>query len=391
MPDYSIYTKFLSELKKESRFRHIPEEPAPGMIDLTTNDYMGLAADPISLEPFTEGFPKSLQEEYKKIDVEISSGNLLSKTSSASRLLSPHQRVFNLLERFLESDYGKPALLFNSGYHANMGGIGGINLPGTKFYVDKLMHASAIDALFACRADFTRFPHNDIERLARMLERDDSSVQKVIVTESVFSMDGDRGRLRQLTELRRRLPNVLLYVDEAHGFGCFGRRGLGLAEEEGLLNDIDILIGTFGKAAASAGAFIIAPPPIHDTLINNSRSFIFSTALPPSVVWTSLTNYLRLRGASERRARLKRLSAEVASTLGIVRDDGGSQILPFMTGSAEKAVALAALWRERGIMVLPIRRPTVPPGGERIRISLSATLPESVLEEIGKVAGSVRQ
>ena len=311
-------------------------------------------------------------------------------TSSASRLLSSAQRYHLMLEKALEHLYGKRALLFNSGYHANTGCISALAIPSTLFICDKLVHASIIDGLRIGNADFLRFPHNDLGKLRIMLEKNAGKYARiVVVTESIFSMDGDLAPLRGLTMLKEEFPNMILYVDEAHAFGVRGERGMGMAEELGLTDKIDIIIGTFGKAAASSGAFVATTELLADYFINTSRSFIFSTALPPvCCAWTlfMLQNILLMQPERE---RLLDTSRRLREALGLpCGEEVESQIIPYVTGDAERAVALAARLREEGYLVLPIRRPTVPPGGERLRISLNAGIDYNSLTRLIEIIGN---
>lgn len=388
---YDGYSRELDKIEREGRLRHIPEEGlGHGLVDMVSNDYMGMAENGSSLPLCWDGLPEELRASYESLcgSEGEKHAELLGKdhmwSASASRLLSTRQLIPDLLEKILEADYGRPALLFNSGYHANVGCIGALNIPGTLFITDRLMHASAYDGFAAARCRPERFPHNDIDKLQRLINRHSDEAERiVVVTESVFSMDGDRAPLKELVALRKENDKVLLYVDEAHGYGCFGPRGLGLTMEEGAADEIDILIGTFGKAAGSAGAFAITPRPIHDMLVNGARSFIFSTSLPPAVILRSLENHLRLRGADDRRERLAALSTEVRKRVTELFGPTPSttHIIPMITGNAESAIALAAKLRKAGITALPIRRPTVPPGAERVRLSLSALLPREITEK----------
>ena len=243
------YRGILEGLSKECRLRSIPlagtdadqEKGRSRLVDLCSNDYLGLAARE---SEFREAFMHSCPD--------------AAFTSSASRLLSSAQRYHLMLEKALEHLYGKRALLFNSGYHANTGCISALAIPSTLFICDKLVHASIIDGLRIGNADFLRFPHNDLGKLRIMLEKNAGKYARiVVVTESIFSMDGDLAPLRGLTMLKEEFPNMILYVDEAHAFGVRGERGMGMAEELGLTDKIDIIIGTFGKAAASSGAFTL--------------------------------------------------------------------------------------------------------------------------------------
>lgn len=375
------YRGILEGLSKECRLRSIPlagtdadqEKGKSRLIDLCSNDYLGLAARE---SEFREAFMHSCPD--------------AAFTSSASRLLSSAQRYHLMLEKALEHLYGKRALLFNSGYHANTGCISAIAIPSTLFICDKLVHASIIDGLRIGNADFLRFPHNDLGKLRIMLEKNAGKYARiVVVTESIFSMDGDLAPLRGLTMLKEEFPNMILYVDEAHAFGVRGERGMGMAEELGLTDKIDIIIGTFGKAAASSGAFVATTELLADYFINTSRSFIFSTALPPvCCAWTlfMLQNILLMQPERE---RLLDTSRRLREALGLpCGEEVESQIIPYVTGDAERAVALAARLREEGYLVLPIRRPTVPPGGERLRISLNAGVDYNSLTRLIEIIGN---
>lgn len=351
----------LSSLEREHRLRHIPRIAEAEILDLSSNDYLSLGS---RCEEFREEFLDRFSD--------------APFSSSASRLLSLKQKYHNALEEYLESLYGKPALHFNSGYHANVGCIGALTIPSTLFVCDKLIHASIVDGLRIAGSTFKRFPHNDTAKLQKIVEKESSRFENiVIVVESIYSMDGDIAPLRELVSLKKLYPNIILYVDEAHAFGVCGPRGLGVAEQLGLTDDIDIIIGTLGKAAASAGAFAVCSSEIKSLLINCARPFIFSTALPPANVAWSMLMIEKIVGMHDARTRLADLSKEFSDRLEAIsgKPTGSStQIIPYLTGNAENALAIAAKMRENGIIALPIRRPTVPPGGERIRFSLGADM-----------------
>lgn len=362
----------LQTLKSENRLRTIPEEPATDMLDLSSNDYLSLGA---SFREFTKEFTDRFPD--------------AAFSSSASRLLSTRQNYHLRLEDMLQRLYGRPALLFNSGYHANVGCIGALSLPSTLFVCDKLIHASVIDGLRINGVEFKRFPHNDATKLENIVEKESEKYERiVVVAESIYSMDGDEAPIDKLVELKRRFSNVILYVDEAHAFGVRGEKGLGVAEEIGLTEDIDIIVGTFGKAAASAGAFAVASPEMKSLLINLSRPFIFSTALPPAnIAWTilMLEKILDMGDARKHLAEISRTFTERINKIAREESPSTSQIIPFMTGDAAKALKIASRLRESGIIALPIRRPTVPPGGERIRFSLGAGMETTQFERVFKV------
>ncbi|MDE6697666.1 MAG: aminotransferase class I/II-fold pyridoxal phosphate-dependent enzyme [Muribaculaceae bacterium] len=363
----SIYENTLKTLEEECRLRNIPE--GLGGLDLISNDYMSLATRHLE-------FIKEYQDRF---------GTPLM-SASASRLLQRHQNEHNAFEKMLESLYNKKILLLNSGYHANTGALSAMSVPGTLIISDKLIHASMIDGIRLGHGDTARFAHNDMAMLRKILEKKASLYKNIVVAvESVYSMDGDLAPLKELVEIKKEYPNVLLYVDEAHAFGVFGENGLGLAEELGLLPEIDVLVVTLGKAAAGYGAFIATSETLHSFFINCSRSFIFSTALPPSVAAWDMLMIEKLVGMSEERLYLKELSEwfrnEVEAITGM-RCQSRSQIIPIHAGSASRAIEMAQKLREAGIDALPIRRPTVAAGTERLRLSLSADLTKEDLVRV---------
>lgn len=362
MPTES-YRNILSHLQKENRLRSIPlpDPDAFKRLDLVSNDYLGLAqeADKYKAE-FFQRFP----------DADFS--------SSASRLLSRKNDYHLQLEMLLEKLYRRPALLFNSGYHANVGIIQALAIPGTLFIADKLVHASAIDGLRLCGADYKRFAHNDLKKLSRLIKQNYEEYSRIIVVvESIYSMDGDIAPLKKLVELKKKYPKLLIYVDEAHAFGVRGDRGLGLCEELGIINKVDFIIGTLGKAAASAGAFVISSQLMKDYLLNCARSFIFSTAISPAQAAWSILMIEKIVGMSARRLHLKRLSStfvKILSDKANIESPSESQIVPVIIGDAGEALLFSRYLKEQGFDALAIRRPTVAAGSERIRFSLNALL-----------------
>lgn len=364
------YSDILYSLETEKRLRSIPRHrKGSPLIDLTSNDYMGLA---LRADEWKDEFRRRFPD--------------VGMTSSASRLLASDQEIYNSLEGYLEGLYRKPALLFNSGYHANVGIISALNIPGTLFITDKLIHASAIDGVRLGKAEFRRFAHNDISHLEKIIEKEHLNHERLIVIcESVYSMDGDVAPLAEMVALKKIYPNVMLYVDEAHAVGAIGNKGAGVASQLGLVNDIDIIVGTFGKACASQGAFAVTTPELKSYLINTARSFIFSTALPPAnVAWTSFM-LEKLALMDKEREHLKKISEMFRSRVEDITGNpinSASAIIPLLTGDARRAMALSASLEESGILALPIRRPTVPPGGERIRFSLTAALSEEIINNV---------
>lgn len=364
------YREILDTYSHEGRLRHIPSDTTgASLYNLTLNDYMGLSQRAgVFMQEFRTRFPDA------------------AMTSSASRLLASGQTPYAMLESFLSKSYGKPALLFNSGYHANIGVISALNVEGTLWLTDKLIHASVIDGIRLAGAEYRRWPHNDLTKLRKLLERFSGKYERtIVVCESVYSMDGDMAPVRELAALKNEFPDVMLYIDEAHAIGCFGNRGLGLCEALGVMKEMDILVGTLGKACASSGAFAVTSPLLHDFLVNNARSLIFSTAIAPANVLWSLLMLEKLGDMKSERVHLEGISRKFREGIEIITGEENpsrSAIVPFMTGSARRAVALSARLKDNGILALPIRRPTVPEGGERIRFSLNATLSEKDIDLI---------
>lgn len=374
------YRDINQSLRASGNFRSIPSDRSlsGGMVDLSSNDYLGLAEMP------------ELQERF----FAEPANRAIPMTSSASRLLAARQGEYSSLESLLESLYLRPALLFNSGYHANTGLISALAQGAeTLIVADKLVHASIIDGIVLSKARFTRFRHNDLAHLERILAKEGANYERIIIAvESVYSMDGDRADIEALAAIKRQYPSSLLYVDEAHAFGVEGEQGLGLSRSSQSYCDVDVVVGTFGKACASMGAFAAVSADIKDYLVNRSRSFIFSTALPPiSAAWSEymLRQFLTM---DDRREHLRLLGERLHSYLQPLSPDyiiTPSHIQPLILGDPERAVEVSRRLREEGFIVLPIRTPTVPPGTERLRISLSAALTFDQIDRFGETLNRV--
>lgn len=349
------------------------------MLNLSSNDYLGLAS---GTDLWARFLPTLRPEDCLP-------------TSASARLLTGDYPIARRLERLLATLYGaEAALTFGSGYHANVGILPAIATADTLILADKLVHASLIDGIrLAAPARCVRYRHNDMHQLERLMRehRNRSNGPIVVVTESIFSMDGDRAPLDTLVGLKRRYGNVMLYVDEAHAFGARGPQGLGLAEEMGLQKDIDLLIGTFGKAAASMGAFVVCKDVVCRYLMNRMRPFIFSTALPPALMaWTHHV-VSQLPAMADRRRRLTDLSDRLRralADLGIVTPSE-SHIIPLIVGPSTEAVQRAEALQEAGYYVLAVRPPTVPPGTSRIRLSLTAAVEPAEVEGLARAVARV--
>lgn len=361
----------LEQLSAQNQYRSIPDLVHQGryitrenskMLNMSSNDYLGLASN--------ENLRQSFLLQY--------GDNFPSFTSSSSRLLTGNFPVYTDLEQLIARRFQREsALLFNSGYHANLGILPALTTTKSLILADKLVHASMIDGIRLSQCAFFRYRHNDYEHLKDLLEKNAVKFDRTfIVTESIFSMDGDVADLNYLVQLKKQFPNTYLYVDEAHAIGVYGKDGLGIAERTNVIADIDLLVGTFGKALASMGAYVVCDQILKECLINQMRPLIFSTALPPfNVAWTHFI-FERLPQFSKERTHLEQLSAflrrEVEHRTQIMPSQ--TCIVPYILGENEVTLAKAKALQEQGYYCLPIRPPTVPKGTSRIRLSLTADM-----------------
>ena len=298
-------------------------------------------------------------------------------TSSASRLLAAPQSHYEQLEATLAAMYGRDVIMFNSGYHANSGLIPAMTDKDTLIVADRLVHASIIDGIMLSKCEWTRFRHNDMAHLEKTIASRRSDGRNIlVVVESVYSMDGDAAPVDDLIALKERYPGIMLYIDEAHAFGAMGRKGAGLAAGSRCPEAFDVIIGTLGKAAASTGAFAALSGDLKQLAVNRCRSLIFSTALPPvNALWSTFM-IETLAGMDREREYLALLGRRLADGLTDITGTphAPGHIQPVIVGSASRAVELSQQLAAEGLKVLPIRTPTVPPGTERLRISLSAVM-----------------
>lgn len=369
----------LQTLKEKRNFRSLPQlihdkgevvVNGQRMLNLSSNDYLGLSND------------LSLRNDF----LETLTPQTFLPTSSSSRLLTGNFTAYQELEQQLAYMFGtESALVFNSGYHANTGILPAVSDIHTLILADKLVHASLIDGIRLSAAKCIRYRHNDLSQLKRLIEENYNHFNKIIiVTESIFSMDGDEADLSTIVKFKQHYSNVLLYVDEAHAFGVRGEKGLGCAEEQNCINDIDFLVGTFGKAIASAGAYVACRNVIRDYLINKMRTFIFTTALPPvNVQWTSFI-LKRLSGFQEKRQHLLQISRKLKKALtckGYVCPSV-SHIVPMVVGDSKDTILKAEELQRKGFYALPVRPPTVPERTSRIRFSLTADITKKEIDEL---------
>jgi 8-amino-7-oxononanoate synthase len=292
--------------------------------------------------------------------------------SASSRLISgtmaPHIDAQNAWAAF----FGKPAaLFFNSGWNANQAVLATLPQKGDIVLMDRMDHASIIDAMKCGQAQFHTYRRDNLERLEKYLA-DPQHRCKYIVTESIFSMDGDTADLKALVELKNKY-NAILIVDEAHAVGCTGSRGAGLADELGVLNEVDIVVAPLGKGPSCGGAVVAADKVVVEYLINKARSFIFTTAPSPVVAAVSIAALEIIQNEPQRRICLKQnadfLSKEFAK-MGLHIATGATHIIPIILGSVDKTVTISHKLLEKGYFCSAIRPPTVPAGTERLRISI---------------------
>ena len=357
----------LNELAEQNLLRRIRTVP-PCRLNCSSNDYLGLSQSAEWQAEFFAGF---------------SDRPLPALGSTSSRLLCGDSEYHQSLEHSLSSAYQRASLLFNSGYHANIGILPALADKHTLILADKLVHASLIDGIRLAGCDYRRFRHNDMAQLAHLLDEHAERYRRIIiVSESIFSMDGDFAPLAEMVALKKQYDHVWLYLDEAHAIGVHGQNGLGLAEQQGVLSDIDLLIGTFGKAAASIGAYLICDEVIKDYLINTMRPLIFSTALPPlNIAWSEFV-FRRLPQCGDKRAHLANISHTLRQAIAQrgLPMPSQSNVVPYITGSNASAEQLAEQLQAQGCYALPIRPPTVPANTARLRFSLTAAMTDEEIE-----------
>lgn len=334
-------------------------------LNLAGNDYLGLA-----------GNRKLVGKFYAEIDPD----NCLAQYgpgSGASRLMTGNHEEYRQLEQGLAKLYAADrVLLFNSGYHINIGLLPALAGKGDLILADKLCHASLIDGMRLSRAKVIRYPHLDYTSIEELLTKHREQYQTIfLVTESIFSMDGDCADLQTMVRLKEH-SGAVLYVDEAHAVGVRGENGLGIAEEQDVTNNVDLLVGTFGKAWGGQGAFTTCSQTVYETLVNSARSLIFTTGLPPvNIHWLNyvLPKIKHMRAQREHLLGLGRSLRRDLEQQGL--DTGGdSQIVPVMIGDSARAVAVAEQLHQHGFWIHSVRPPTVPRGTSRLRLSVTAAM-----------------
>jgi len=371
-------TQGLDALRQQGLWRELRRADSPQaprieiggqtLLNFSSNDYLGLANEP------------ALKEAAIKAVERYGAG------AGASRLLcgslAPHQQLDETLAAFKGAE---AALSFSTGYAAALGAIGALLGKDDFLILDKRVHACIVDAARLCGAKLRVFDHNDLNDLEAKLKWASQRVQSpkpkvqsraarvLVVTESVFSMDGDHAPLREMAGLKEQY-GAWLMVDEAHATGLYGGRRRGLAEELGVSRRIEIQMGTLGKALGASGGYICGSRALIDCLINRARTFIFSTAPVPAAAAAAAAgiHFVESTAGEERRSKLWQLVSTLPSTINYQPSTSRSAIIPILMGEESKAVAAAAALRERGIFIPAIRYPTVARGQARLRLTLSA-------------------
>ena len=335
-----------------------------------SNDYLGLAAHPDLVAAACDG------------------AQAYGVGAGASHLILGHTRAHDALERALAAFAKLPAaLLFSSGYMANLGLVTALAGRGDAVFADRLNHASLNDAMLLSRADIKRYPHADLAALERALGAS-SARRKCIVSDAVFSMDGDVAPVRGLLELAERY-DAWLVLDDAHGFGVLGARGAGILEHAGIRSPRIAYMATLGKAAGVYGAFVAGEPELVETLVQRARTYIYTTATPPMLACALSKSLELIEGGAARRTHLRAL---IAAFKARVRDSGwrllpsDTPIQPLVIGGSSEAVAVSEKLAARGLLVPAIRPPTVARGTARLRVSLSA---DHQLEDVERLAAAL--
>lgn len=365
----SLHNELAAELAEREaaglrRSRRLLESPQRARVTVDgreyvafcSNDYLGLAADPRLAAAATEGIAR------------------YGVGGGASHLILGHSSAHHALEEALAQFVGLPrALLFSTGYMANMGVVSALTGRGDAIFADRLNHASLNDAALVSRAAFKRYGHNDLDALERLLKTTPAR-RRLVVTDAVFSMDGDLAPVAALLELCER-HDAYLFIDDAHGFGVLGESGRGTLAHFGLVSDRIIYMATLGKAAGVAGAFVAGDETLIETLIQNARTYIYTTATPPLLAHALLSSLQIIAAEEWRRERLRALIAQLRDGLGAAPWTlmvSETPIQPLLVGGNDEALALSAKLAAAGLLVPAIRPPTVPAGTARLRISLSA-------------------
>ncbi len=358
-----------ARLRKLTTFEHNQDmisSKGQRFINFSSNDYLNLSRDPDVI---------AIAQQYL---------NQQGCGATASRLVSGtgpyHSELDELVAQFKEYP---AALTFGSGYLVNLGTITALMGRKDHIFVDRLSHASIIDAALLSRATVHRFNHNDPDHLEKLFNTTKSSDKKLVITESVFSMDGDIAPLQEIVTVGQQY-GAMIMVDEAHATGVFGIQGKGVVHALGLEKQVNISMGTFSKALGAYGGYVACSNEIKQLLINRARSFIYTTALPPSVIGSILGAIRKVtheKNMGEEVLKKANFFREKLSQLGLPLGNSQSQIIPIIVGDSQKALDFSNSLREVGILAIAIRPPTVPVGSARLRFSVTRAHSYSQLEE----------
>ncbi|OQY03172.1 MAG: hypothetical protein B6I25_08360 [Planctomycetales bacterium 4572_13] len=377
MDKFTYLHNELHSLKRNNLFRRCvcidsPQGPTVHMADgsekvlFCSNNYLNLAND-----------SRIRQSAIEAID-QYGFG------ATASRLIcgtmTPHEELETAFAKFLQKD---AALYFPSSWSANQALLTTLPQKGDLVLIDRYDHASIIDAVKASEADFRTYRRTQPDRIEKYLA-DGKYNNRFIVTESVFSMDGDTANLTELVKLKNKYDAILI-VDEAHSVGCFGQTGAGLCEQEGILDQIDIIVAALGKAIAATGGIIAGPKTLKDYLMNKARPFIYTTAPSPVIAAAALKSLEIIQAEPDRRKRLNDNAASLRkqfTEMGLSIGNTTTQIIPIIIGDSAKAVDISKKLFEAGFFLSAIRPPTVPPGTARLRVSVQADHTQEQLEEL---------
>lgn len=371
------FSSELDELKRQQlyRSRQLIDSPQGAKVEIdgalfdnfSSNDYLGLANHPSVVKAF--------QQAAEKYGV----------GSGSAHLICGHSHEHHALEEELAEFTGRQrALVFSTGYMANIGAIAALVQKGDDVFQDKLNHASLIDGGKISGAQVKRFSHGDMNRLRQLLEKS-SAKKKLVVSDGVFSMDGDEAKINELATLAEQ-ASAMLMIDDAHGFGVIGKRGGGLLEKYDLSQQqVPILMATFGKGLGTSGAFIAGSEELIETLIQRARTYVFTTAMPPAIMAATRQSLKICQQESWRREKLSSLVARFrqgAEQLGLSLMPSETPIQPVILGSNKAVMSASSYLKERSILVAAIRHPTVKKSSERLRITLSATHTESQVDAL---------
>ncbi|MDX2425511.1 MAG: 8-amino-7-oxononanoate synthase [Cycloclasticus sp.] len=367
----------LDELKRQQlyRSRQIIEGPQGARVQIagsvfdnfSSNDYLGLANHPAVIKAF--------QQAAEKYGVGSGSAHLICGHSSEHHALEEELAEFTGRQR---------ALIFSTGYMANLGVISTLVKKGDEVFQDKLNHASLIDGGLISGARFRRYPHGDLNRLQQLVEQS-SSTKKLIVSDGVFSMDGDEANVPKLASIAAQ-SDAMLMIDDAHGVGVLGKNGAGVLEKQGLnQQQVPILMATLGKSLGTAGAFVAGSEELIETLIQGARTYIFTTAMPSAMMAATRTSLKLCQQENWRREKLVALVAQFrrgAQQLGLNLMPSSTPIQALILGSNQAVMSVSQRLKEKGILVGAIRHPTVAKNTERLRITFTANHTEAQVEAL---------